>query len=196
MPAEPIRILLRIAGILEDLGIPYLTGGSVASSIFGIPRATQDIDLVVDMPEARVKSFVQAVQAEFYVDQDTVTHAVRLHSSFNAIHFETVQKIDFFMKGQNDYACEEMRRRVAVAVDEASQRKVFLASPEDIFLQKLIWYRMGALISERQWNDVLGVIKVQGDRLDQDYINRWAGELAIADLVEEAWRAAAANRQS
>jgi len=188
MPAEPIRILLHISRILEDLEIPYLTGGSVASSIFGIPRATQDIDLVIDLPATKVKNFVQAMQAEFYVDSDTVTQAVRRRSSFNAIHFETVQKIDFFIRGQDDYAREEMRRRLAVAVDEVSQCKVFIASPEDIILQKLIWYRMGARISERQWNDVLGVIKVQGDRLDRDYLNYWAQALKVADLVEEAWR--------
>jgi hypothetical protein len=81
-----------------------------------------------------------------------------------------------------------MRRRLAVAVDEVSPCKVFIAIPEDIILQKLIWHRMGARISERQWNDVLGVIKVQGDRLDRDYLNYWAQELKVADLVEEAWR--------
>jgi len=194
MPAEPIRILLLVSGILENLEIPYLTGGSIASSIFGIPRATQDIDLVVDLPEAGVKNFIHAMQAEFYIDEETVTQAVRRRSSFNAIHFTTVQKIDFFVRRQGDFARQEMERRVPVVIDEASQRKVFLASPEDIILQKLIWYRRGGRISERQWTDVLGVIKIQGDRLDRGYINRWAAELAIADLVEEAMRTAGANR--
>jgi hypothetical protein len=193
MSAEPIRILLRVAGILEELAILYLTGGSVASSIFGIPRATQDIDLVVDLPEAKVESFVHAMKGNFYIDHDTVTQAVRRCSSFNAIHFETVQKIDFFVRDQSDFAHEEMRRRIAVVVDDASQSKVFLASPEDIILQKLVWYRMGARISERQWNDVLGVVKVQGERLDRAYISRWAGKLSVADLVEEVWRSVSAD---
>jgi hypothetical protein len=188
MPAEPIRILLRISRTLDELGIPYLTGGSVASSIFGIPRATQDIDLVIDLPPEKVEDFVQSMRAEFYIDSDTVMQAVRRCSSFNAIHFETVQKVDFFVRRHDDYAREEMRRRLEVTVDEASESKVFIASPEDIILQKLIWYKMGARISDRQWNDVLGVIRVQGDRLDRGYLNHWARELGITDLVEEAWR--------
>jgi hypothetical protein len=196
MPAEPIRILLRVSWILEKLEIPYLTGGSVASSIFGIPRATQDIDLVVDLPLAKVADLLKAMQPEFYIDSDAVTQAVHRRSSFNAIHFETAQKIDFFIRGQDDYARQEMRRRLAVAVDEAVSRTIFVASPEDVVLQKLVWYRMGSRISERQWADVLGVIKVQGDRLDRDYLTRWAKELAVADLVEEALRGAETSRFS
>jgi hypothetical protein len=191
MPAEPIRILLQVSRILDNLAIPYLTCGSVASSILGIPRATQDIDLVIDLPSAKVKDFVTAFQTEFYIDSDAVIKAVQRSASFNAVHFETVQKIDFFIKKQNDYAVEEMRRRFAVAVDETANEKVFIATPEDVILEKLVWYKLGSRISERQWNDILGVIKVQGDRLDRNYLRHWAGRLAVADLINEALRAAA-----
>jgi hypothetical protein len=190
MPAEPIRILIHVSQILERLAIPYLTCGSIASSILGIPRATQDIDLVIDLSFARVEDFLKAMQAEFYVDSDAVRRAVQTKTSFNAIHFTAVQKIDFFVRKQDDYSAEEMRRRFAVAVDETANNRVFIASPEDIILQKLVWYKMGTRISERQWTDVLGVIKVQGERLDRSYLIRWAGKLAITDLVNEALRAA------
>jgi hypothetical protein len=189
MPAEPIRILLQISRILEKLEIPYLTGGSVASSILGIPRATQDIDVVIDLPLAKVKDLVKAMQPGFYIDSDRVAQAVQRRSSFNAIHFETVQKIDFFIQGDGDYAKEEMSRRLKI-VEEFSEQTIFIASPEDIILQKLVWYKMGSRISERQWNDVLGVIKVQEDRLDRIYLTRWAKELKIPDLLEEALREA------
>jgi hypothetical protein len=187
MPAEPLRILIRVSKILDNLEIPYLTGGSVASSIFGVPRATQDIDLVIDLPLAKAKDFVKAMQPDFYIDSDAVTQAVQTRSSFNAIHFETVQKIDFFIRSQSDYASEEMRRRLKITVDETEQRTIFIASPEDIILQKLLWFRMGSGISERQWNDALGVIKVQSDRIDREYLTRWAKALDIADLVQKAF---------
>ena len=191
MPAEPIRILLQVSRILDHLAIPYLTCGSIASSILGIPRATQDIDMVIDLPPAKVADFVTAFQVEFYIDSAAVMRAVQRSASFNAVHFETVQKIDFFLKQPNDYAAEEMRRRFAVAVDETESERVFIASPEDVILQKLVWYKLGSQISERQWNDILGVIKVQGDRLDLNYLGKWAGTLAVADLVDQALRAAA-----
>lgn len=191
MPAEPIRILLQVSRILDHLAIPYLTCGSIASSILGIPRATQDIDMVIDLHSAKVEDFVTAFQVEFYIDSAAVMRAVQRSASFNAVHFETVQKIDFFIKKRNDYAAEEMRRRFAVAVDETESERVFIASPEDVILQKLVWYKLGSQISERQWNDILGVIKVQGDRLDRNYLGKWAGTLAVADLVDQALRAAA-----
>jgi hypothetical protein len=191
MPAEPIRILMQVSRILDNLAIPYLICGSVASSILGIPRATQNIDLVIDLPSAKVKDFVTAFQTEFYIDSDAVMQAVQRSASFNAVHFETVQKIDFFIKKQNDFAVEEMRRRFAVAVDEAVNDKVFIATPEDVILQKLVWYKLGSRISERQWNDILGVIKVQGDRLDRNYLSNWAERFAVTDLIDETLRTAA-----
>ncbi len=138
MPAEPIRILIHVSQILERLAIPYLTCGSIASSILGIPRATQDIDLVIDLSLARVEDFLKAMQAEFYVDSDAVRRAVQTKTSFNAIHFTAVQKIDFFVRKQDDYSAGEMRRRFAVAVDETANNRIYIASPEDIILQKLV----------------------------------------------------------
>jgi hypothetical protein len=189
MPAEPIQILLSVAQILENLEIPYLTGGSIASSMLGIPRATQDIDLVIDLFPSKVRSFVEAMQREFYIDLERVENAVERTTSFNAIHLETVQKIDFFIGKNDDYSLEEMQRRLAVVVDESGKHKIFIASPEDIILQKLLWYKMGSRVSERQWRDVLGVLKIQGRRLDLDYLLRWAEKLDVKDLFEEARRA-------
>jgi hypothetical protein len=97
MLAEPIRILLYVSQVLEKLEIPYLTGGSIASSIFGRPRATQDIDLVVDLNLTKANDFIKAVQQDFYLDPNLVMQAINRRASFNAIHFETAQKIDFFV---------------------------------------------------------------------------------------------------
>jgi hypothetical protein len=172
MPAEPLQILMQISMILDSLRISYLTGGSIASSIYGVPRATQDIDLVIDLPQGKVQSFVIALQPDFYIDSDAVANAVETGSSFNAIHYKTVQKIDFFIRGKDEYAAEEMRRRLKIAIDESEQQTVFIASPEDIILQKLLWFKMRSGTSERQWNDALGVIKVQIAILDREYLAR------------------------
>jgi|WetSurMetagenome_2_1015567.scaffolds.fasta_scaffold373560_3 hypothetical protein len=184
MLAEPIRILLYVSRILENLGIPHLTGGSIASSMFGIPRATQDIDVIIDLSLAKAEDLIKAIQSDFYVDPDQVMQAINRRSSFNAIHFETAQKIDFFIQDESKYAGEEMSRRFRVAVGESANDTIFIASPEDIILQKIVWYKMGSQVSERQWKDVLGIIKVQGgNRLDREYLLHWARDLAISDLV-------------
>jgi hypothetical protein len=190
MPAEPIRVLLRAVEILDELKIAYLTGGSVASSILGIPRASNDVDIVVDLPEAKALPLAEAMKKEFYIDEDAVLGAVRRKSSFNAIHLETVQKLDFFLHRGDGHSVEEMSRRLSVTVDEAGLRSVYIASAEDIILQKLVWFQMGSRVSERQWQDVLGVVKVQGGRLDRSYLARWAPELGVADLLDEALRTA------
>jgi len=174
MSAEPIRILMRVAQIMEELDIPYLICGSFASSIFGIPRATQDVDLVVDLQASSLEDFIKAMQVEFYIDRDAVAQALQRRSSFNAIHFETVQKIDFFVCRHSGHAVEEMRRRFPVVVDPVAGRTIFVATAEDVILQKLSWYRLGSQASERQWIDVVGVIKVPGARLVRDYLARWA----------------------
>ena len=172
---------------LDSLGISYLTGGSIASSIYGVPRATQDIDLVIDLPLGKARDFAKALQSDFYIDADAVIQAVETGSSFNAIHFETVQKIDFFIRGKDEYAAEEMRRRLKIAIDETGQQTVFIASPEDIILQKLLWFKMGSGTFERQWNDTLGVIKVQTASLDREYLTRWAKAFDIVELVQKAF---------
>ena len=193
MPAEPLQILMHISKILDSLGISYLTGGSIASSIYGVPRATQDIDLVIDLPPGKVQDFAKALQSDFYIDTDAVIRAVETGSSFNAIHFETVQKIDFFIRGKDEYAAEEMRRRLKIAIDESGRQTVFIASPEDVILQKLLWFKMGSGTSERQWRDTLGVIKVQSASLDREYLARWAKALDIAELVQKAFLDATRN---
>ena len=95
-------------------------------------------------------------------------------------------KIDIFILKPTSYDQEAFQRRRKDTLDEEQGLEFYLASPEDIILSKLEWYRMGGGVSERQWNDVLGVLKVQQGNLDITYLQRWAKELGLADLLTQA----------
>lgn len=191
MPAaETLRAALKVARALEALDVPYLVGGSLASSLHGIPRATQDADLVADLQPDRVHDLVRALEDDFYVDLERVRDAVRRRASFNAIHLRTMLKVDVFVLPDDEYHRAEMSRRRRMRLGEDPESSVEVASAEDTVIEKLHWYRLGRGVSDRQWLDVLGVLKVQGTELDRSYLRRWAGEREIEDLLDRALREA------
>lgn len=171
---------------LEALGLDYLIGGSLASSLHGIPRSTQDADLLVDLPPERAADLVKALEGSFYLDEERVRDAVRREASFNVIHLPTMFKVDLFVLGRDPLGRSEMRRRERHRIGEAPEEEAFVASAEDTVLQKLRWYRLGDGVSDRQWRDLIGVLQVQGERLDLRYLQRWARELGLESLLEEA----------
>jgi len=186
--AESIGLALRMAEILESLGIAYLIGGSIASSIWGEPRATLDVYLVADLQLKQVQSLIAATLEEFYIDEMMVTAAIAGKSSFNIIHLDSMQKVDIFvLDKQEPLAQSEMQRRQRLEI--SSDRSIWLASAEDIILQKLILDRMGNM-SDRQWRDILGVLKVQGESLDFDYLASWAKMLQLEEMMTQALRSA------
>ncbi|MDF5729897.1 MAG: hypothetical protein PUP92_18275 [Rhizonema sp. PD38] len=186
MDAESIRLMLRVAEILETLAVDYLVGGSVASSILGEPRATLDVDIVANLQLFHVRLLVEAMKGEFYIDEIMVTEAINCCSSFNVIHLDTMIKIDIFILSQEPLAQLEMQRRQELVITQNPERSAWFASAEDIILQKLIWYRMGNQVSDRQWRDVLGVLKVQAQKLDFNYLKHWGERLNLVDLVAQA----------
>lgn len=189
MLGDPISLALKITAIFEDLNIDYYIGGSVASSIWGENRATLDLDLVADLKIEKVSVFLQAIQDNFYVSETAIIEAIQNQSSFNLIHFQTNEKIDIFIHKTQDLAKLEMQRRQQITVDEKGQQ-FYLATAEDIILQKLIWYELSNRIGDRQWRDILGVLKVQGEQLDFDYLRQWANHEQLTDLLHEAIAAA------
>jgi hypothetical protein len=187
MIALPLLVVVKVARALESLKVPYLIGGSLASSTYGMPRATQDVDVVADLKQEHVVPLIDALGPEFYADVEPIREAIRTRSSFNLIHLSTMYKVDVFSVGSEPWAREEMaRRRLEQIGPEGNEISLYFCSPEDTILHKLAWYRAGGGVSDRQWGDILGVIKVQADTLDVGYMRRWAAESDLSHLLEQA----------
>ena len=187
MLPEALQVIKRVTDTFNTLGIDYFVGGSVASSLHGIFRATQDIDFISTVREEHIPRLVAALQDDFYVDGDMMLEVVREHSSFNVIHLPTMIKVDVFIAPPSSWREQEWSRRRLEDVGMADETTpIFVASAEDMILQKLLWYRMTGEQSDRQWGDVQGMLKVQGDALDFGYLHRWADEIGVADLLSRA----------
>jgi hypothetical protein len=184
--ADALAVTLAVAGVLEELKVPYLLGGSLASSLHGIPRSTQDADLVADLQAEHVLPLVAALRPSFYVDEERVADAVRRRGSFNAIHLPTMTKVDIFVLKDDPLSRLEMERCQWIQLPGAEEIQLPVATAEDIILQKLAWFRLGGEVSERQWDDLLGVLKVRKGTLDLPYLERWAAELEVGDLLRRA----------
>ncbi|HEY2847409.1 MAG TPA: hypothetical protein VGI80_06275 [Pyrinomonadaceae bacterium] len=171
----------------DRLGIAYYVGGSIASSIYGEPRSTLDVDLGADLPESVVRELASQWGREFYVSEPAMRDAVQRARCFNLIHLATSLKVDIFVCGTDAFNASVLKRRVSrtVAVGDESL-SIWMATPEDVILHKLVWYRKGGEISERQWRDISGILKHQQDRLDAGYLSEWADRLQVRDLWERA----------
>lgn len=183
---EPFDVLLLVTELLDKLGVLYVLGGSLASTAYGQTRTTVDADVVADLRSDQVRPFVQALQAQFYVDEGAAADAIGHKSSFNLLHLDTMFKVDIFIPKGRPFDQQQMARRRARIIYDNPVQKIWFVSPEDIILAKLEWFRLGGEVSERQWRDVLGVIRTQGDLLDEAYLRQWATFLNVADLLEVA----------
>ncbi len=148
-------------------------------------RATLDADLIADLHQEQVRPLVARLQIAYYIDEDMIRDAIRRRSSFNIIHLDTMLKVDVYIPKSRSFDREELRRVQQEVLAEGT-RPFYVASPEGTILNKLEWYKMGGEVSDRQWNDILGVLKVQGDHLDMAYLQRWAAVLQVTDLLERA----------
>ena len=184
--AEPLQIACQIARIFELLGIRYLVGGSLASSLHGIPRATHDIDIVAEIKECQVEDLAKQLKGTFYADADMIREAIQLYRSFNIIHLATMLKIDVFILKLDVFSQEQMARCHCYQVAEDPANTLYLSSAEDIIVHKLIWYQLGDEISQRQWNDVLGVLQIRHNELDYSYLEWAAKQQGILQLLRRA----------
>jgi hypothetical protein len=181
-----LAALAPVIAALHALGVEYCIVGSVASSAHGVARSTVDADLVADLPEARLDAFVAAIQSGYYVDRDAAHEAVRRRAMFNVIHLATMIKVDVYVLSQRAFDRSSFSRRTKKAMPDA--HAYFMDTAEDTILHKLEWYRAGGEVSDRQWSDIVGVIAVQGDALDREYLDRWAVTLGVTDLLVRALR--------
>jgi hypothetical protein len=183
---ETLKVAFDFIDTLQRLGVRYHLGGSYASAIHGVPRQTHDVDLVVDLHPEQVHALVRLLSGEFYVDEEAVARAVAEHATCNLVHFATGLKIDLFIKGTSPFDEQEFGRCVQVRLGTNPPRDVCVKSAEDILLRKLLWFRLGGEVSDRQWEDVRGVVRIQQGKLDLEYLGLWAERLSIRDLLERA----------
>ncbi len=180
---------LQLFTTLDRLGIRYAVGGSFAGSFHGIARATQDLDVVVELQEIVAKELYLAVSSDFYADEEMILDAIRRGLSFNLIHLESGYKFDLFVAGRHPLGDEQLSHRkvVKTAILGGDPLDVPLVSAEDIVLVKLLWYRDGGEVSERQWNDLANLAEVQRDRADYQYLKTQASRLGVAGLLSRLW---------
>ncbi len=186
-----LAAMIPVVETLDRLHIDYYVGGAVASLAHGIYRATADVDIIAEMLIKHVRPFVQSLENTYYVDADMIKDALRHRSEFNVIHLHTMFKVDIFLPKGRPFDHSIRQRVQKSALQVLNDPSIFnIESPEDVILTKLEWYQMGGQVSDRQWGDILGVLKVQKLALDRGYLSRWATEIGVADLLTRAFQEA------
>ena len=186
MSDDLLAITLIVTDIFERLAIPYFIGGSLASNVYGVARATLDSDVVAAIRLDQVESFVAELSPSFYADLPAIKEAVIHHRCFNVIHLATMYKVDVFVAKPDAFTHSQFQRREAHMVSEQAWQTAFLASVEDMILAKLIWFALGDGVSERQWRDILEMLRVGKGRLDEQYLSDWAAEIGVTSLLKRA----------
>jgi hypothetical protein len=179
-----VAIVQEVAAVLDRLGIPYAVGGSWASSLLGKPRFTHDVDMTVEPFAGKETAFCASFSDDYYVSLPMIQDAIRRRSSFNIIHWPSGFKVDLFVRKDRPFDAVVLARRRSHPLSEG--RTLTLVSPEDVILLKLEWHRLGGGTSERQLEDVRGVLQMQAGKLDQAYLDHWAADLGVSDLLQRA----------
>ena len=151
-------------------------------------RSTLDVDIVADVQAEHIQPLVDALSKEFYADDEMMRNAIEHQSSFNLIHYETAFKVDIFIRKSRAFDQMQLNRRRLSVIASDPEESVYVTSPEDTILAKLEWYRMGGEVSDRQWRDIIGVLKTRAGELDLEYLRKWGTELHVSDLLERALR--------
>jgi hypothetical protein len=181
-----LPIVREVMAAFRRLGVPCALGGSWASTILGEPRMTQDADVTAEPFLSQAPAFVRSFGPDYYVSLAAVEDAIRRPSSFNVIHLPTAFKVDVFIRKDRPFDRSALQRRIPTPAPDAPGEMIDVVSPEDVILFKLEWYRLGGEVSNQQWGDVLGVLRVQAGRLDSAYLDHWAADLGVADLLAKA----------
>jgi hypothetical protein len=182
---DVLDVALIVADAIDASGSEYFVGGSVASSLQGEPRATNDIDFVVAMLGHRVRAFVEKLGSDFEVDQAMLRDALSRGGSANIFYLPMVTKIDIFGLGSTPYDEVEFARRRRMKVRTGGE-ELWIKSPEDTILRKLLWYREGGQVSDKQWRDVVEVLRIRGPHLERPYLDLWAARLSLESLLARA----------
>jgi hypothetical protein len=180
-----LDVALQLARALDAAEVAYFLGGSLASSLQGEPRATNDIDVVVELRASDVDRLLAALGPDFDADAAALRRAADERNSWNIFYLPLFTKIDLFVLGSSPFDQEEFARRRAVVVREPRDT-IVVKSAEDTVLRKLLWYRDGGGVSQKQWSDVVEVLRVSGSTLDAVYLDHWAADLRLTELLARA----------
>ncbi|MEP6742114.1 MAG: DUF6036 family nucleotidyltransferase [bacterium] len=184
---HPFKVLSLVASVLEQQRINYVLVGSLASSIHGMYRSTADIDIVADVQPQQIIPLLNALQRSFYVDEHAMREAIDRRQSFNAIHFDSVFKVDIFIPKSDEFSRNQIARRELRKIAPDVDQMIYVATAEDTILAKLRWYDSGGRVSNSQWSDVVGIIGASPSSLDLDYLKKWAKTLDLAELLGKAF---------
>lgn len=185
-PTEQMAVVREVIAALDAMRVAHALGGSLASSIHGAVRQTHDADMAVEPFPGREAEFCAQLSPKYYVSLPAVIEANRQQAVFNVISPETAFKVDLFVRKDRPFDRSLMARRQTITLGDPPGFAASVVSPEDVILWELEWYRLGGEVSDRQWSDILSVLRVQGDRLDAAYLARWAGQLGVSDLLDRA----------
>lgn len=180
---NPEKLLLKIVKILEGVDTPYFITGGFAVSLWGRPRATFDLDIVVELIEPRVASLAKALRKIYkagYIDESAAKDAIHRMGEFNFIDPLTGVKVDFWISKRDELSSLKLRRKVFKKI---SGKRVYFISPEDLILSKLEWYVIGE--SSRQLEDIESILRISGKKLDMKYLTWWARKLGVWDILEK-----------
>ncbi|MHB8637681.1 MAG: hypothetical protein ACYC96_14535 [Fimbriimonadaceae bacterium] len=181
------EIVAEVTGRLEVLGIPYVVGGSLASSAWGQMRQTNDADIAILLASSQVEALVHAFGDPFSISRDELAEAFRGTADFRSaqlMHMDEAFKIDLFLLHAGEYEKSELTRGRPVGVGPGATAR--FAAPENVILAKLRCFVLGNQVSDRQWNDIVAVLEVQAGKLDEPYLDRWAKHFGVADLLANA----------
>ncbi len=188
MPSDPtvqdvIDVALRVAAGLEQINVRYALVGSLASSLQGEPRSTNDIDFVSVLSVEQIASFAAALGEEFDIDEVALADSIRAGGSWNIYFLPLMTKIDLFALDSTELRRTQFSRAMPARI---GNRTINVLRPDDTILSKLLWYRDGGGVSDQQWRDVLGVLRVSGAQVDHAYLDEWASRLGIELLLARA----------
>lgn len=183
---DPRELLVKIAKILDELKIQYLVSGGLAVFIWGKPRFTADIDIVIELNSQqadKLEKMLKEISPVCYVDKEAMGQALSSKGEFSFIDGDTGMKIDFWILKEDSFDQARLARRV---FKEILKKKVAFTSPEDLILIKLLWYRQSP--ASRQLEDAASVLKVSGQKLDREYLRHWAQKLKVSEILADLMR--------
>lgn len=181
-----LRAAAAVVGLLRGLGLPVFVGGSVASSLYGMPRSTHDVDLVTRMELSDVSALIRALGGRYYCSREAIDEAVAARTYFNLIDYTTMLKIDIFVLGDSPFADAELAGVRDLEIDRATKLWLPLPRVEDLIVQKLAWFDEGGQVADTQWRDVLGMLRVQRAVLDLTRLAELAHLRGVSGLARRA----------